>query len=266
MMNPANFEGTEGEIFKRKAEIVKLMGEKRKVVFDLITLFYIPEGQQNKEVTEEDIVTVDDDDTMEFGSQSSQKSTFPSSSQEKMKDKDTKMLEDEFSQSPSSSQSKMSDVETIGTKRKSRSSTPQLTTTTTTTSSSSSKSKKSKLNNTEKPDDEDLFTSIPSTHPPMEVEEEDIKQVRFRDPSEKVPRRSKPLLNKKSPQESSSTPINNKLQQRITELEREGERKDNQIQILEERVTSLKEMKENLQGEVKYLKSVIEQLLTAGKK
>ncbi len=44
MINPANFEGTEGEIFKRKAKIVKLIGEKRKVTSDLIILFYIPEG------------------------------------------------------------------------------------------------------------------------------------------------------------------------------------------------------------------------------
>ncbi len=84
MMNFANFEGTEGEIFKKKAEMVKLMSEKRKITSDLITLLYIPEGQQNKEVTEEDIVTMDDDDTMEIGSQSSQKSTFLPFSQEKM--------------------------------------------------------------------------------------------------------------------------------------------------------------------------------------
>ncbi len=68
MINPANFEETEGEIFKKKAEMVKLMSEKEKIVFDLITSSYIPKGQQNKEVTEENIMTVDDDDTMEIES------------------------------------------------------------------------------------------------------------------------------------------------------------------------------------------------------
>ncbi len=68
MMNFANFEETEGEIFKKKAEIVKLMSKKRKVIFNFIIFFYIPKGQQNKEVAKKNIMNINDNDTMEIGS------------------------------------------------------------------------------------------------------------------------------------------------------------------------------------------------------
>ena len=66
MINFANFKGIKGEIFKKKAEMVKLMSKKEKIIFNLIISSYIPKSQQNKKVAKKDIVTVNDDDTMEI--------------------------------------------------------------------------------------------------------------------------------------------------------------------------------------------------------
>ncbi len=66
MMNFTNFKRIEGEIFKKKAEIVKLMGKKKKITFNLIIFSYISKSQQNKIVAKKYIIIVNNDDTMEI--------------------------------------------------------------------------------------------------------------------------------------------------------------------------------------------------------
>ncbi len=80
-----------------------------------------------------------------------------------------------------------------------------------------------------------------------------------------MPRKLKFLGNKKSTEKTPSTLPKNKWKEKYYQLEKELNRKNRYIEVLEARKTMLLEMKDNLQTEVKRQNMTIKELLTIKK-